>query len=156
MCNYILKRLLLMIPTGIGIITVFFVISEFVPGGPLDQIEAMISMEADSGDLAGFDAEDVGSVDVNTVLAELVGPILGAGGDGHVLPQPSVLIFLQRRTGHVRPVHNLPKEGVKAVVVAQSPQTPALDAHESCLGPYGQVQINGRGNSHLSLLLPPS
>jgi len=65
MCSYILKRLLLMIPTGIGIITVFFIISEFVPGGPLDQIEAMISMEADSGDLAGFDADDVGSVEID-------------------------------------------------------------------------------------------
>ena len=46
MWSYILKRILLMIPTGIGIITVFFLISEITPGGPLDQVEARIKDEA--------------------------------------------------------------------------------------------------------------
>jgi len=46
MWSYIIKRLLLMIPTGIGIITVFFVFSELVPGGPLDQVETMIMDQA--------------------------------------------------------------------------------------------------------------
>ena len=46
MKTYILKRLLLMFPTMIGIITVFFVVSEFVPGGPLDQVETMIREQA--------------------------------------------------------------------------------------------------------------
>lgn len=42
MYGYILKRMLLMIPTLIGIVTITFVISEFVPGGPVDQIRAML------------------------------------------------------------------------------------------------------------------
>lgn len=65
MYSYILRRLLLMIPTGVGIITIFFVISEFVPGGPIDQVESMITMEADEGDLAGYDANDVGEVEID-------------------------------------------------------------------------------------------
>lgn len=42
MYAYILKRLFLMIPTLIGVITIFFFISEFVPGGPYDQVMGMI------------------------------------------------------------------------------------------------------------------
>ncbi len=58
MWSYIFKRLLLMVPTGIGIITVFFVISELVPGGPLDQVETMIIEQANmakGGDAGGGD-----------------------------------------------------------------------------------------------------
>lgn len=46
MWSYICKRLLLMLPTGIGIIAVFFFVSEIVPGGPLDQVEVMIRDQA--------------------------------------------------------------------------------------------------------------
>ncbi len=42
MYAYIIKRFFLMIPTLVGVITIFFFISEFVPGGPYDQIIAMI------------------------------------------------------------------------------------------------------------------
>ena len=42
MTPYIIRRLLLMIPTLIGIISITFIISEFVPGGPQDQIQAML------------------------------------------------------------------------------------------------------------------
>jgi microcin C transport system permease protein len=37
---YILKRLLLMLPTLIGVLTVTFVVIQFVPGGPVEQIMA--------------------------------------------------------------------------------------------------------------------
>lgn len=40
MWGYIARRLLLMVPTLIGIVTVSFVIIQFVPGGPIDQIAA--------------------------------------------------------------------------------------------------------------------
>ena len=42
MLSYILRRLLLMIPTIIGILTITFLIIQFVPGGPLDQIRQML------------------------------------------------------------------------------------------------------------------
>ena len=38
MLSYVLKRLLLMIPTILGVLTVTFIIIQFVPGGPVDQL----------------------------------------------------------------------------------------------------------------------
>ena len=40
MLAYICKRLLLMIPTLLGVLTVTFVLIQFVPGGPVEQIVA--------------------------------------------------------------------------------------------------------------------
>ena len=40
MLSYILKRLLLMVPTLIGVLTVTFVVIQFVPGGPIEQLMA--------------------------------------------------------------------------------------------------------------------
>ena len=40
MANYILKRLLFMIPTLLGIMLVSFVIIQFVPGGPVERMIA--------------------------------------------------------------------------------------------------------------------
>lgn len=61
MTAYIVKRLLLMLPTGVGIIAVFFFISELVPGGPLDQVEVMIRDQASrEGEGAGLGAEGAG------------------------------------------------------------------------------------------------
>jgi microcin C transport system permease protein len=40
---YILRRLLLMIPTLLGIMTVSFVVVQFAPGGPIEQIIAQMS-----------------------------------------------------------------------------------------------------------------
>lgn len=37
MWSYILKRILLMIPTLIGVLTLTFVVIQFVPGGPVEQ-----------------------------------------------------------------------------------------------------------------------
>ncbi|MDR8821781.1 Inner membrane ABC transporter permease protein YejB [Burkholderia pseudomultivorans] len=37
MWSYILKRLLLMIPTLVGVLTLTFVVIQFVPGGPVEQ-----------------------------------------------------------------------------------------------------------------------
>jgi microcin C transport system permease protein len=46
---YILRRILLMIPTLIGIVTITFFIAEFVPGGPVDQVKAMLKGDAMGG-----------------------------------------------------------------------------------------------------------
>ncbi len=40
--KYVLKRLFLMVPTLLGILTVTFVIVQFVPGGPVEQMLQMI------------------------------------------------------------------------------------------------------------------
>ncbi|HRP28047.1 MAG TPA: ABC transporter permease subunit [Burkholderiaceae bacterium] len=46
MLAYILKRLLLMVPTLIGVLTVTFVVVQFVPGGPVEQLMAEARMGA--------------------------------------------------------------------------------------------------------------
>ncbi|MGZ8265766.1 MAG: microcin ABC transporter permease, partial [Burkholderiales bacterium] len=40
MWSYILKRVLLMIPTLLGILLITFAVTQFVPGGPVEQMVA--------------------------------------------------------------------------------------------------------------------
>jgi microcin C transport system permease protein len=42
MASYIIRRLLLMAPTLAGVLTITFVIIQFVPGGPLEQMRRML------------------------------------------------------------------------------------------------------------------
>ena len=51
MLRYILKRLLLIIPTLLGALTITFVVMQFVPGGPVEQI--MAEARAGKGGEAG-------------------------------------------------------------------------------------------------------
>jgi microcin C transport system permease protein len=52
MLTYILKRVLLMVPTLLGVLTVTFLLIQFVPGGPVEQL--MAEMRAGpSGDTGG-------------------------------------------------------------------------------------------------------
>ncbi|WJY22194.1 ABC transporter permease subunit [Fontisubflavum oceani] len=44
---YILRRLLLMIPTLFGIMVINFALTQFVPGGPVDQVLAQLEGEGD-------------------------------------------------------------------------------------------------------------
>ncbi|MBP8932201.1 MAG: microcin C ABC transporter permease YejB [Paracoccus sp.] len=48
MAAYILRRLLLIIPTLIGIMLVNFTLTQFVPGGPIEQIIARVQGEGDA------------------------------------------------------------------------------------------------------------
>ena len=64
MAAYIFKRLLLMIPTLIGILFVNFTILQFVPGGPVDTFKARVSGESDFSGLGGGNdqrIEDLGA-----------------------------------------------------------------------------------------------
>jgi microcin C transport system permease protein len=53
MLAYIARRLLLMIPTLFGVLTLTFIIVQFVPGGPVDQVIAE-ARAGKGGDLGGF------------------------------------------------------------------------------------------------------
>jgi len=46
MLSYILKRLALMIPTLLGVLTVAFIVIQFVPGGPVEQMMAQARVGA--------------------------------------------------------------------------------------------------------------
>lgn len=54
MLTYILRRLILVIPTLFGIMLVNFALTQFVPGGPIDQVIARVQGEGDAiGNLTG-------------------------------------------------------------------------------------------------------
>ena len=58
MFQYILKRLMLMIPTLLGVLTVTFAIIQFVPGGPVEQMMSQLRGRGAGGE-AGMVASDV-------------------------------------------------------------------------------------------------
>ncbi|MDP2118895.1 MAG: microcin C ABC transporter permease YejB [Hoeflea sp.] len=65
---YILRRLLLMIPTVVGIMAISFAVIQFAPGGPVEQVIAQLTGEGDSaidriaggGDSFGSGQQDFG------------------------------------------------------------------------------------------------
>ena len=53
MAAYVLKRLLLMIPTLIGVMLVTFLVTQFVPGGPVEQLVSQIQGRSATGEVSG-------------------------------------------------------------------------------------------------------
>ncbi|OWV68782.1 microcin ABC transporter permease [Rhizobium sp. R339] len=66
---YVIRRLLLMIPTIVGIMAISFIVIQFAPGGPVEQVIAQLTGQADGadqrlsggGDLLGDSGGDEGS-----------------------------------------------------------------------------------------------
>ena len=56
MWAYILKRLLLMIPTLFGVMLITFVVTQFVPGGPVEQLIHQIKGQGAGGEASGTTA----------------------------------------------------------------------------------------------------
>jgi microcin C transport system permease protein len=54
MAHYIFKRLLLMIPTLFGVMLVTFVVTQFVPGGPVEQMISQIRHTGAVGEAGSF------------------------------------------------------------------------------------------------------
>jgi len=50
MASYILKRLLLMIPTLLGVLLITFTVIQFVPGGPVEQLVSQLKGQAMHGE----------------------------------------------------------------------------------------------------------
>ncbi|ABF09024.1 microcin C transport system permease protein [Cupriavidus metallidurans] len=57
MLAYLLKRILLMIPTLIGVITLTFVVIQFVPGGPVEQMMLEMKGRGGAAEASGGGAE---------------------------------------------------------------------------------------------------
>lgn len=53
MAAYILKRLLLMIPTLVGVMLITFIVTQFVPGGPVEQLIHQLQRHATQGEAGG-------------------------------------------------------------------------------------------------------
>ncbi|PWB49265.1 MAG: microcin ABC transporter permease [Nitrosomonadales bacterium] len=56
MWAYILKRLLLMIPTLFGVMLITFVVTQFVPGGPVEQLIHQLKGQGKGGEASGATA----------------------------------------------------------------------------------------------------
>ena len=61
MAAYLTRRLLLMIPTLFGIMAISFVLIQFAPGGPVEQVIARITGTADSNDRLSGGGSDAGN-----------------------------------------------------------------------------------------------
>lgn len=57
MSSYLLKRLLLMIPTLVGVMLITFVVTQFVPGGPVEQLLSQLQGQAGVGGEASAGVE---------------------------------------------------------------------------------------------------
>lgn len=102
MASYILKRLLLMIPTLLGIMLVSFVIIQFVPGGPVERMIA--TLQGHGGDATA------------RISGAAQGDLAGAGGSGGMTGQsssyrgaqgmdPEFIKELEEMYGFDKPVH---------------------------------------------------
>ena len=62
MAAYIARRLLLMIPTILGILLISFVIVQFAPGGPVERVLAQLQgLDQSTSGRIGAGANDLGS-----------------------------------------------------------------------------------------------
>ncbi len=80
MLAYILKRLALMVPTLLGVLTVTFVVMQFVPGGPVEQILAEQRATQKGGEGGGYKA----SRDVDAKQIEELKKLYGFDKPAHV------------------------------------------------------------------------
>ncbi len=67
MAAYILRRLLLMIPTLFGIMLITFSVTQFVPGGPVERM--MAEIEGHAGSIVGSPCLDFAKTPVTGVPA---------------------------------------------------------------------------------------
>lgn len=80
MMTYIFKRLLLMVPTLIGVLTVTFMVIQFVPGGPVEQILAEARASQKGGEGSAYKA----SRDIDKKQIEELKKLYGFDKPAHV------------------------------------------------------------------------
>jgi microcin C transport system permease protein len=102
---YILKRLLLMIPTLLGVMLLTFVVIQFVPGGPIEQVIAR--MQGQGGDSTSRITGNTGTEAGGGAQERS----LGGGGEaafkyrGAQGLDPEFIKSLERQFGFDRPAH---------------------------------------------------
>ena len=62
--SYVIRRLLLMLPTLLGITFLVFLLCQFVPGGPIDQMKMRIAGAADVGEVGAGAVHRASSIDI--------------------------------------------------------------------------------------------
>lgn len=99
MGRYLLKRLILILPTLFGIMTINFIIVQFAPGGPVEQIIAQVTtgtMSTTAGISGGGDS----GVQNSSVDSGASGQNLGSYG-----LDPELIADLERQFGFDKPPH---------------------------------------------------
>jgi microcin C transport system permease protein len=95
---YILRRVLLMIPTIIGILFISFVVVQFAPGGPVEQVLADLSGNSDSDRLGSGGSDFAGDAGLEEGGGS--GKYRGAQG-----LDPRFIAQLEKQFGFDRPAH---------------------------------------------------
>lgn len=95
MGRYLLKRLLLIVPTLFGIILINFVVVQFAPGGPVEQIIAQVAFGQTSSTSAISGGGDGGA----GASADATNP-----GANYAIP-PEIIEDLERQFGFDKPAH---------------------------------------------------
>lgn len=96
MGRYIAKRLLLLVPTLFGIILINFVIVQFAPGGPIEQIVAQVTVGSTSTTSAISGGGDTGM----STLGQDANANVGSYG-----LDPDLIADLERQFGFDKPAH---------------------------------------------------
>ena len=94
MGRYILRRLLLVVPTLVGIILINFIIVQFAPGGPVDQIVAAVT----AGPMSTTTSISGGGGDSGT--SQDTGQLSSSHG-----LDPALIADLERQFGFDKPAH---------------------------------------------------
>jgi len=97
MASYIIRRLLLIVPTLLGILTVTFIIVQFTPGGPVENIIA--SLQGTGGD--GLSNLSGGGGDSPMMMDSLGGS--GSGYRGSAGLDPEFIEALEKQFGFDKP-----------------------------------------------------
>lgn len=99
MSRYIIRRLLLIFPTLIGIITINFFIVQLAPGGPIDQMIAQLTGQ----DMAAT-SRIAGTVDSQMQVAD-VGQAGGTQYAGAQGLDPELIAAIEKQYGFDKPLH---------------------------------------------------
>ena len=95
---YIARRLLLMIPTLLGILAISFILIQFAPGGPVEQVIARISGTSDGSDRLSGGGADAGAQNIENFGSESSSKYRGAQG-----LDPEFIKDLERQFGFDKP-----------------------------------------------------
>jgi len=98
MGNYVLRRLLLMIPTIVGIMALSFIIVQFAPGGPVEQVIAQLTGQGDSTNQRISGGGDQQGAALDTTGGDITSQYRGAQG-----LDPEFIARLEKQFGFDKP-----------------------------------------------------
>ncbi|MFC1664643.1 microcin C ABC transporter permease YejB [Pseudomonadota bacterium] len=101
MLAYTIRRLFLIVPTLLGILLLNFILVQFAPGGPIEQLTAQLS-GADGGTTSGIGGS--GDADIGAGDSAGIGGDLGSAGAGQGI-DPELIKQLEAQFGFDKPLH---------------------------------------------------